>query len=139
MPEQASLELLETSVSSRKVGSRVLVYSSCIPVEHPEILETPGFRGYTKLGVCLTSQGSDKVAWKLLTLSRVRKLQELAALTMEGSPHCLQLHFALEDVRRVYPSLKTRHYVLEKGVLHEVSDKAVRTARHLKEIESCLE
>jgi hypothetical protein len=139
MAEQRGQDLLETSVSSKKVGSRVLVYSSCIPMEHPTILARPQFQGYTKLSACLTSQSFDKIAWKLLTLTRVRKLKELAALTMDGSPHCLQLHFALEDVRKACPSLKTKHYVIEKGALYEVSDKAVRAARHLKEIESCLE
>lgn len=129
----AEQNLLETRVSSKKVGRRVLVYSSCISSEYPDILVK--FQGYTKLKACLTSQSFEKIAWKLLTLARVRKLREIAALTMDGSPHCLQLHFALEDIRKVYPRLRVVHYVLEKGVLYEVSDKAVKAARHLKEIE----
>ena len=125
-------ELLETSVTSRIIGEKILVYGSCIPLEHPDIVK--GFKEHTRLSTCLTTKSMEEVAWKLLTMVRMKGPKELAALTMDGSPHCLQLHFALEDIHEIYPSIRVRHFVIEKGVIQEVSSEAVKTARHLSRI-----
>jgi hypothetical protein len=132
----AGQELLEISVTSDTIGGRILVYSSCIPVDYPDMLER--FKGYTLLRTCLTSHDLEKTAWKLLTIARMNRPVELAALTMDGSPHCIQLHFALEDIRKVYQGIRVRHFVIEKGVVREVSGEAVDTARHLSRIEGRL-
>lgn len=129
-------ELLETSVSSRTLGEKIVVYSSCIPLEYPGILRR--FKGYTRLCTCLTTRSLEEIAWKLLTMVRMKTPKELAALTMDGSPHCLQLHFALEDIRIMYPDIRVRHFVIEKGVVHEVSGESVKTARHLSMLEGRL-
>jgi hypothetical protein len=126
--------LLETSVSSWSIGKKILICSSCIVLDYPDVKGR--FKDYTKLFTCLTTQSFEKVAWKLLTMARINKPVEIAALTMDGSPHCLQLHFALEDLRKIFPVIKIRHFIIEKEVIHEVSGKAVRTARHLGEIEA---
>ncbi len=132
----AERELLETSVTSDTIDKRILVYSSCIPVDHPDVLVK--FRGYTMLCACLTTQTLEKVAWKLLTIARMKNPRELAALTVDGSPHCLQIHFALEDIREIYHGIRIRHFVIEKGIIYEVSGEAVKTARHLSSIEGRL-
>ena len=125
-------ELLETSVTSRIIGEKILVYGSCIPLEHPDIVKR--FKEHTRLSTCLTTKSMEEVAWKLLTMVRMNGPKELVALTMDGSPHCLQLHFALEDIHKIYPSIRVRHFVIEKGVIQEVSSEAVKTARHLSRI-----
>jgi hypothetical protein len=125
--------LLETSVTSDEIRNKILVYGACVADEHPGVLEE--FREYTLFRVCLTTSSLEKVAWKLATIVRVKGIKEVAALTVDGSPHCLQLHFALADLKEMFPQLKKKHYVIEKGLLRQVSERAVKTARHLHEIE----
>ena len=84
---------------------------------------------------CSNSPTSDLKIRRLATIIRVKDTKEIAALTMDGSPHCLQLHFALADLEEMFPRMKTKHYVTEKGVLRRVSERAVKTARHLYEVE----
>jgi hypothetical protein len=125
--------LLDTSVTSDKIKSRVLVYGTCAAEEHQGVMDE--FRDYSSFRVCMTTSDLEKIAWKLATIVRVKDTKEVAALTMDGSPHCLQLHFALADLKKMFPQLKTKHYVVEKGELLRISERAVRTARHLHEIE----
>lgn len=131
--KEADLELLETSVSSKHIGERIIVYSSCISHEYPELLAQ--FKDYTRLCTCLTTHSLEEIAWKLLTIIRINNPKEVAALTIDGSPHCLQVHFALEDILKIRPHITVRHFVIEKGVIQEISGEAVRKARHLSEIE----
>lgn len=128
-------ELLSTSVTS-SIKSRILVYGTCASEEHPSVLGE--FNGYTVFSVCMTESSLEKVAWKLATIIRVNKVKEVEALTMDGSPHCIQLHFALADLKKMFPRLKTKHHVIEKGRLCRISERAVRTARHLQEVEGLI-
>jgi hypothetical protein len=63
------------------------------------------------------------------------EILRVAALTIDGSPHCIQLHFLIEDIKRHFtPEVETDHYVVEKGNVHQVSAAAVKRARHLSKI-----
>ncbi len=126
-------DLLKTRVNSKTIGEELLVYGSCIGKEYPGVLED--FADISRLGVCLEEFHVDQVAWKLQSMIREGKVRKVTALTMDGSPHCVQLHYALEDIKRIFPTLEVSHHVIEKGELMEISGEAVRKSRHLSELE----
>ncbi len=126
-------ELLKTSARSKKISEDVLLYGTCISAEHPEILKK--FKQKTRLRVCLEEEHVNKAAWKMANIVRASKVRKITALTMDGSPHCVQLHYALEDLKEMLPGLAAEHYAIEKGKLIEISAEAVRKSRHLSEIE----
>jgi hypothetical protein len=130
------MELMKTNVKSKNIGQRVLVYGACIKEEYPDILNL--FKETFKLSICLEDEHMDKIAWKISSIVRENNLSELSALTVDGSPHCVQLHYILDDLKRLFPGLKINHYVIENGTLYEVTPQAVRKSRHLKEIQDML-
>jgi hypothetical protein len=129
-------ELLKTNVNSDAISEDILLYGSCISTEYKEILGQ--FKQGTFLHVCLEKEHVNQAAWKIQTIVRVNKPKKIAVLTIAGSPHCIQLHHALEDVKKIFPALQVKHYVIEKGKLIEVTAKAVRISRHLNEVEGML-
>lgn len=130
------MELLQTNVQSKYISGNILLYGSCIPAEYPEILAR--FKQKTALHTCLEKEHVNQVAWKMATIVRQNKPKEIAVLTIAGSPHCVQLHYALEDIKKIFPWLRVKHHVIEKGKLIEVTAKAVRISRHLNEVEARL-
>jgi hypothetical protein len=129
-------ELLSAHVKSRYISEEILIFGSCTAIEHPEILKQ--FKTSTKLHVCLEKFHIEQAAWKIAMIAKVNEIKSITVLTVDGSPHCLQLHFALEDLRKLFPNLKIKHYVIEKSKLYEVSSEAVRTSRHLNAIEKLI-
>ncbi len=127
--------LLRKSVTSKKISRRILIYSACIDEEYPEILEK--FKGRTKLSICLEEHHINKVAKKLMAIIYKREVKSIVVLTMDGSPHCLQLHHALEEIKN-YFDIEIKHYVIEKGELIKVSEKSVKISRHLSEVEKLI-
>ncbi|MCK5302814.1 MAG: hypothetical protein KAJ96_06725, partial [Candidatus Thorarchaeota archaeon] len=66
-------------------------------------------------------------------------MNKVTVLTVDGSPHCVQLHFVVEDLKSHFTQdIETAHFVVEKGKVHQVSPKAVKRARHLSKLESML-
>lgn len=133
------LPLLSTSVKSPIIANqKLLLCGSCLKVEEPEILKSVG-DGKVCLHVCLEEKHVDVVGFKLATILSVNSPTSLTVLTPDGSPHCLQLHMAVDQALKLAKAeIPVEHYVVEKGGLVKVSRQAVRVARHLSEVETLL-
>ncbi len=71
-------------------------------------------------------------------LARVN-LKEIQVITVDGSPHCLHLHHAVEEALKITgKNIKVRHIVIYKGKLLQVSRDAVKIARFLHKIDNLL-
>ncbi len=133
--------LLSTNVGARYLRqyNQFLVIGSCVIQEHPKIQEK-----YSKnracLHVCLETYHMNMVETKLACMVKIHKPTELVVLTVDGSPHCFQLHVIAEDLHR-YFDLDTvvKHLVIEQGKVHEIDGVAVKTARHLHKVQRLLE
>lgn len=82
----------------------------------------------------------DKLGFKLCTVFRIGKVKSVTVFTKDGSPHGLQIPLVVQEAAEniKFDKTKIKYFVWEKGNLHEVSDKAVRKARHLSEIEQLI-
>lgn len=132
--------LLSTNVGSKHLRKfeKLLLVGTCITQEHLEI-----FQQYAQnrvcLHVCLETFHMNMAETKLACILKIHQPSEILVITVDGSPHCLQLHILVEDMCR-YFDLDGRidHIVVEKGKTHNISETAVRTARHLHKIQRLL-
>ncbi len=132
-------QLLSTSVTARALrGAKVLIYSECLRWEWPEGLARVA-EGHVALSVCLEREHISHLTAKLATLMVMGKPAELAVLTADGSPHCVQAHFAIRQALRLTGlDVPVRHLVVEKGELYEVEPEAIYVARHLSKVQTLL-
>ncbi|MFW9958470.1 MAG: hypothetical protein ACFFCT_10390 [Candidatus Odinarchaeota archaeon] len=107
---------------------------------YPNIVEGISERGgFEVLHICLEETHMNQAGFKIASIIKYAGISDVAVLTVDGSPHCVQLHYVIEDIKRHFaPEIITTHYVIEKGVVHEVSDEAVKRSRHLSKIQSML-
>ena len=131
--------LMSMSVTSSLLkNADLLLYSSCIEREYPEVVEKQSM-DKTALHVCLQERHMDPVGFKVATIIYKSHPRSITVLTMNGSPHCVQLHMAVEQAKQLtnYAGA-VKHLVVERGVLIEVSSEAVKAARHLAMVEELL-
>jgi len=133
------MELLSTNINHSKLrDSSLLVYGTCVEAEAQNIFKKLS-KGRLSLHVCLEKEHMDKVGFKLAIILMTSKPREITVLTIDGSPHCLQLHFTVEQAKNITNSkVKITHYVIEHGKLIQISKDAVKTARHLSHIQKLL-
>ncbi len=135
--------LMSVNVGDRRLQEKdgLLLVGSCMLSKYPEIVREYGQRdgGQAVLHICLEESHVNQAGFKIASIVRYSKMRRLTALTVDGSPHCVQLHFVLEDIRRHFtPEVETAHFVVERGHVHEISARAVKTARHLHRVEALL-
>lgn len=133
-------ELMDYNAAGRELRRRrrLLVYGTCVRDEHPEVYGEWS-RGRVALAACLEKTHFNMVSLKLASILARVDLEELAVLTVDGSPHCVQLHHAVEEAVRVTGArVPVRHLVVEGGRVVEVSGRAVKTARYLSRVDKLL-
>ncbi|RLF06903.1 MAG: 4Fe-4S ferredoxin [Thermoprotei archaeon] len=128
-------KLMDVNVASREIRRlrRVLLYGTCVRDEYPSIFETYA-EGRVPLAVCMEETHFNLVALKLASMAIRVKLEELVVLTVDGSPHCIQLHMAVEEVDKIVGGLPRKHVVVEEGRAHEIEPEYVRIARYLTKV-----
>ena len=134
-------KLIDINAKSRLIrnSKKLLIIGRCVEVEHPEALELGVLRDYAKVSVCLEEEHMNMVGFKLAGVLARSSYEEVAVLTVDGSPHCTQLHYMVEEVCKIVSDPpKRRHYVIEGGDLIEVPAEAVKTSRYLSKVAKLL-
>lgn len=134
-------ELMSVNVCSREIRSRrkILLYGSCVETEYPEIFNQFA-KGYVPLSICLEKEHMNMAGFKLLGIMRRCPPEEIRVLTVDGSPHCIQLHFMVEECLKIIGDYKgkIKHLVIENGKVNEIEGKVVKKARYLTKIKDLM-
>ncbi len=137
------MNLLECNVGDQrfKETRKILLYGTCVPDRYPELFKEYSI-GRTPLKVCLEAHHMDHVGYKLVAIIKYSQIEDLTILTIDGSPHCYQLHVLGQDLIRHFKLedvLKVSHVVIEQGKIHEISYQAITVARHLHRVQKLLD
>lgn len=135
--------LMRINVGDRRLRNkkRLLLVGSCMD-RFPEVVKkfSQELEEAVVLQICLEESHVNQAGFKIGSIVRYSGIEKVTVLTVDGSPHCIQLHFVLEDVRRHFtPEIKIAHFVVEKGKVHEISPQAVKAARHLSKVQRMLD
>jgi hypothetical protein len=131
--------LIDINAKSRlfRDKRKLLIIGRCVEIEHPRILdEFIKNNEYGVLSVCLEAEHVNMVGFKLAGILIRGDYDEVSVLTVDGSMHCTQLHWMVEEVFKIIKrnNIKRKHYVIYRGRLYEVSLEAVKTSRYLYKV-----
>lgn len=134
--------LMRINVGDKRLRNkkRLVLVGSCMD-RFPEIVKDVSAREEDAfiLHICLEESHVNQAGFKIGSIVKYSAIEKITVLTVDGSPHCVQLHFVAEDVKRHFaPEVQITHYVVERGKLHQVSPRAVKTSRHLSKVEKLL-
>lgn|SRR3989344_7506756 len=97
-------------------------------------------KGRRAYSFCPELHHLDVLGFKLCTIFRLKRIRSIVVLTKDGSPHSMQIPLMVQEAAEDtgFDKAKIRYFCFEGGKLHEISDLAVRKARHYSEIEYLL-
>lgn len=135
--------LMRTNVGDKRLreNPNLFLIGSCMdrfPDVVREICEKEG--NPSILHICLEETHVNQAGFKIGSIVKYSGIKKVVVLSIDGSPHCVQLHYVVEDIKRHFAKeIETVHYVIEKGTLHEISPDAVKRSRHLSKIQSMID
>ena len=113
---------------------KLLIIGRCLEVEHRNLIDKFIEKGYAPLSVCLEAEHVNMVGFKLAGIIARGNYDEIAVLTVDGSLHCTQLHWMVEEVFKIMGLRKQMirsHYVIYKGKIYQIPLEAIKTSRYL--------
>jgi hypothetical protein len=120
-------------------SNKLAVISRCLELEKPWVLEKLREEGYVVITACPEAEHINMIGFKLAGIIARCDFEEVAVVTVDGSMHCTQLHWVLEEVYKLMkPSIRRRHLVVYENNLVEISEKAVKCSRFLSIVERLL-
>ncbi len=116
---------------------KMLLTGTCLPTQYPDIFKTYKDEERRHVHICLETFHSDQVGYKLAMMIKYSKVKDVLILTIDGSPHCLQLHILMDDINKHFfnKELKVKHVVIEKGKIHNIENNNIKISRHLHKIQ----
>lgn len=136
-------QLMRINVGDQRLREKqnLLLVGSCMdrfPDIVKEICEKDG--GHFVLHICLEETHANQAGFKIGSIVKYSDIKKVTTLTVDGSPHCVQLHYVVEDIKRHFaPDIETSHFVIEKGKLFEITADAVKRSRHLSKIQKMID
>lgn len=130
-------DLMKVNVCSISEPTIVII-GSCLRQLYPEIVEELSSSG-RMLHVCLEETHMNMVGFKVASILRCSRPENLIVVTVDGSPHCIQLHFCIEETLKFSSCRpKVKHCIVHDGKVREVSPEVVKTARYLRKVKRLL-
>ncbi|BEP18434.1 hypothetical protein PYJP_17860 [Pyrofollis japonicus] len=133
---------IDLNAASRLIRDKpkLLIVGRCLEAEKPWVLERFPSDEYAKITVCLEAEHVNHVGFKVAGILARVPFKEVAVVTTDGSMHCVQLHFMVEEIFKIMRlEIPRKHYVVAGNELVEVPAEAVRTARYLSKVAKLLE
>jgi hypothetical protein len=125
--------ILEQNLYDKKFQGQFLVIGSCLPNIYPEIVEKFENKWKNVVHFCLEQMHYNMLMAKLFDILAVGKVNKVGFLTVEGSPHCVQMHYASKYLKRgLKNSVEFEHYVIRKdGKVFKVSIESIDQSKDL--------
>lgn len=89
--------------------------------------------GGNVFSLCLEKLHYNQLAAKLFNILALGRVKKVGFLTVDGSPHCIQMHFASKYLKRgLKEKVEFKHYVVAKdGDVFKVQMEEIDKARNL--------
>ena len=128
-----SQPLLSTNIYDKDLEDRILLIGSCLKKIHPEIVDefAQKYNGHV-FDICLEETHYNKLMSKLFDILALGKTSEVGILTVDGSPHCVQMHYTAKYIKRGFKhNIEFRHFVITKiGKVIEVDPEKVDQSKN---------
>ncbi len=134
----AYIDLMRDNVyppEARK-ANRIAIVSLCLAKRKPWVLKH--LSQHLILAVCPEEHHINTIGFKVLgVLVRVKPV-EVTVLTVDGSMHCIQLHYMVEELSRAF-NVERRHLVLHEGEILEIDKRVIKASRFLSRVQKLYE
>lgn len=119
------------------VPEDMIIVGSCFPAMQPKAFEELKSNSNDIFEVCLEEIHLNMVITKIIGMLRRGKIKKITFATVDKSPHCIQLHYIENEIKKVIniKDIEFVHYVAVDNKLVKVSNETIKKSRCLSELE----
>ncbi len=127
-------ELMKSNIYD--VSETIIVVGSCL-----KNMQLDGYEKLQKIStniyeLCLEETHINMAITKIGGMLRTNKIKRLIFASVDKSPHCIQLHYIQEELRKMMnlSNIEIENYVVVNNELIKISPEVISLSKNLKEL-----
>ena len=127
-------ELMKSNIYD--VSETIIVVGSCL-----KNMQLEGYEKLQKIStniyeLCLEETHINMAITKIGGMLRTNKIKRIIFVSVDKSPHCIQLHYIQDELRKMMnlSNIEIENYVIVNNELIKISPKVISLSKNLKEL-----
>ena len=131
-------DLLKTNCFD--VEEKMIIIGSCFEYMLPKIYNELNESSENIYDVCLEETHLNMVITKLAGMIARKKCKELTFVTVDKSPHCVQLHYVVKELENIMDlkEIKIKNYVATNEGLVEIPIEVIGLSKNLSKLKKLI-
>ena len=132
-------KLMSTNIYD--VEDTIIIVGSCLKNMQPE-----GYKKLNKISnniydLCLEETHINMAITKIGSMLRTGKIKEIIFVTVDKSPHCVQMHYIQDELKKMMnlDNIIIKNYVVINNELEEIESNIIELSKNLYEIKKNIE
>lgn len=128
-------ELLKSNIYD--VKETIIIIGSCLP-----FMDQLAYNKLLKISnniydLCLEQTHINMAITKVGSMLRTGKIKRIIFVTLDRSPHCIQVHYIQDELRKMMDlkNIEIINYIADNGELIEISREAISLSKDLSKLE----
>src|SRR5699024_5462362 len=115
-------------------SDEIIIVGSCLKAMQPKAFEEIENMNLPILEICLEQTHINMAITKILGMIRANKIRRIVFASVDKSPHCIQLHYIQDEIRKLGFELSFENYVAVNNALIKISKETITLSKNLSEL-----
>lgn len=115
-------------------SDEIIIVGSCLKAMQPKAFEEIENMNLPIFEICLEQTHINMAITKILGMIRANKIRRIVFASVDKSPHCIQLHYIQNEIRKLGFELSFENYVAVNNALIKISKETITLSKNLSEL-----
>ncbi|HIT62639.1 MAG TPA: hypothetical protein IAC38_04220 [Candidatus Caccovivens faecavium] len=115
-------------------SDEIIIVGSCLKAMQPKAFEEIENMNLPIFEICLEQTHINMAITKILGMIRANKIRRIVFASVDKSPHCIQLHYIQDEIRKLGFELSFENYVAVNNALIKISKETITLSKNLSEL-----
>lgn len=131
-------ELMKTNIYD--IGNTIVIVGSCVKNMQPQGFEKIRLISNNIYEICMEETHINMAITKVAGMLRTGKIENLIFASVDKSPHCIQLHYIQNELRKIMDIKKVniKNYVIVDNELEEIKPEIIALSKNLSKLKNFL-
>ena len=115
-------------------SDEIVIVGSCLKAMQPRAFEEIEKMKLPIYELCLEQTHINMVITKILGMIRAKKIKKMIFASVDNSPHCIQLHYIQDEIRKLGFESDFENYVAVDDALIKISKETIALSKNLSKL-----
>lgn len=122
-------ELMKSNIYD--CDQEIIIVGSCLKRMQPNAFEVLEKMNLPIFDLCLEQTHINMATTKILGMIRAKNIRKIIFASVDRSPHCVQLHYIQDEIRKLGLEVEFKNYVAVENCLIEISKEVIALSKNL--------